>query len=154
MNLLFVGYLILTILLPSTAQSNCGTLVRSTCSDSITTEWNKKLIGQSLKGWMSSLTKITSILEREKEHIFIRKNIKVFELKANPRFEESGSMLSGFGVHYISNVECSTKKSTGPIWRKPSIYSANLLHDGFLYGIEDDNGEMTGCLMSFNFEIV
>ena len=74
--------------------------------------------------------------ESDKEHIFLRKIAKEFEPKDN----------TGSRVQYITNVDCQTKMRVGPTWMKPSTYSQNLLHDGFLYGMENENGEMTGYL--------
>ena len=121
----------------------CGTLVRSTCSDNVTTKWNKISVGHTLKHWIKSLAKITSKHGYNKEHIFLSKKMNQFRLKDN----------TGYGVHYIANFDCKTQRSIGPTWLKPSIYSADPLNDGFLYGIEDENGEMTGDLICFsNFE--
>ena len=133
---LFV-FLVSTILRHSEVQCNCGALTSSTCFDSVTTKWNKKSIGQSLKNWIESLNKIESLTDGYKDHIFMPKNIKEFSLKQKV----------GSGILYIGNLDCSTKKSIGPTWMKPSTYSNDPLHDGFLYGLEDENGEMTGCLI-------
>ena len=133
-KVLSVLFLSLSISTFSEGLANCGALVRSTCSDKTTTKWNSKSVGQSLKKWIESVSKITSMTESDKEHIFLRKIAKEFELKDN----------TGSRVQYITNVDCKTKKSVGPTWMKPSTYSQNLLHDGFLYGMENENGEMTG----------
>jgi hypothetical protein len=76
--------------------------------------------------------------EREKEHFFLRKTVLVFETK-NKR-----GGVTGEGVRYISNRDCSRKMHVGPTWRKTSTFSNTQFHDGFLYGIEDDNGGLTG----------
>ena len=89
------------------------------------------------------ITKITSMKESDKEHIFLRKIAIQFEPKDN----------TGSRVQYITNVDCQTKKRVGPTWMKPSTYSQNLLHDGFLYGMENENGEMTGYL-NFSYKSV
>ena len=133
----------LTISTFSEGNPNCGALVRSTCSDKITAKWNSKSVGQSLKKWIESLSKITSMTESDKEHIFLRKIAKEFEPKDNTESR----------IQYITNVDCQTKKRIGPTWMKPSTYSQNLLHDGFLYGMETENGEMTGYL-NFSYQSV
>ena len=119
---------------------DCGTLVRSTCSDNLTTKWNKMSVGHTLKHWIKSLAKITMKHGYNKEHIFLNKKMKQFRIKDNTRS----------GIHYIANFDCETQRSIGPTWMKPSIYSTDPLNDGFLYGIEDENGEMTGDLIRFS----
>ena len=118
------------------AHENCGSLVRSTCSPEVTTKWNKQSIGPSLKKWVESLTKITSMTEQDKDYIYLRKKFKEFERKNNAKSI----------IQYISNVDCETKKSIGPTWIKPGVFSDKLFDDGFLYGMEDEKGEMTGNL--------
>ena len=133
--ILFV-FLVSTILSHSEVQCNCGALTSSTCFDSVTTKWNNKSIGQSLINWIESLNKIESLTGGYKDHIFLTKNIKEFSLKNKV----------GSGIQYIANIDCSTEKSIGPAWMKPSTYSNDPIHDGFLYGLEDQKGELTGCL--------
>ena len=120
------------------AQSNCGYQIRSTCSYDLTTKWNAKFVGNSLKKWFSSLTNITSIQERYENHT------QNYTTALKLIMGKNGN--AGIGVEYISNLDCSTKQSIGPTWMKPSNYSSNLLEDGFLYGQENDLGEMTGYI--------
>ena len=133
------GNLILNLVNYSESHPNCGTLTRSTCADSITTKWNKDSVGKHLKNWINSISKIRSMQEQEKENFFLRKTVIVFETK-NKR-----GGVTGEGVRYIANRDCSRKRHIGPTWRKTSIFSNTKFDDGFLYGIEDDNGELTGC---------
>ena len=132
------GNLILNFVNYSESYPNCGTLTRSTCTDSITTKWYKESVGEHLKNWIKSISKIRSIPEREKENFFLRKTVLLFEMK-NKRL---GVMAEG--VQYIANRDCSKKKHIGPTWRKTSIFSNAQFDDGFLYGIEDSNGDLTG----------
>ena len=135
--IVFVLFVQPCILRESQKHDDCGTLIRSTCSDNLTTKWNKKFVGPTLKHWIKSVTKISSNNGYTKEQIYLNKKIKRFTLKDG----------DGFGVHYIANLNCQTQKSVGPTWMKPSTYSTDPLHDGFLYGIENENGEMTGDLL-------
>ena len=48
----------LTISTFSEGHENCGTLVRSICSDKTTTKWNSKSVGGSLRKWIESVSKI------------------------------------------------------------------------------------------------
>ena len=123
---------------------NCGTLARSTCSDSETTKWNSQMIGNSLKRWMSSLMKVRSMPKRDEAKIFQRKKMIDFEI-----LNKFGKPVGIQGIQYISNTDCISKKNIGPTWRKTSIASGTIFHDGFLYGGENESGEMTG----YNFLI-
>ena len=136
-------YMIINIKTFSECQLNCGTLARSTCTDDVTTKWNKIMVGSSLKKWMSSLTKIRSMPSKDVKQFFLRKKVNDFDIK-----NKFGKPV-GHGVQYISNRDCSTKKNVGPSWRKTSISSGTIFHDGFLYGREDGKGEFTGVI---NFE--
>ena len=138
-------YMILSIKSFSECQLNCGTLVRSTCTDDVTAKWNKIMVGKSLKRWMSSLTKIRSMPAQDVKLFFLRKKATDFDIK-----NKFGKPV-GQGVQYISNRNCSTKKNVGPTWRKTSISSGTIFHDGFLYGREDEKGEFTG-VMNCEFE--
>ena len=130
--------MILTIDSFSECQLNCGTLTRSTCTDDVTTKWNKFMVGSSLKKWMSSLTKIQSMPAKDVKLFFLRKRVAEFDIK-----NKFGKAV-GQGVQYISNTDCSTKRNVGPSWRKTSISSGTIFHDGFLYGRQDEKGEFTG----------
>ena len=130
--------LILNLKSISECHLNCGTLSQSTCRDDVTTKWNEDMVSSSLKKWMSSLAKIRSMPERNKKLFFLRKKVLDFEVK-----NKWGKSV-GDGVQYIANIDCVTKKISGPTWRKTSISSSTIFHDGFLYGHENENGEMTG----------
>ena len=120
---------------------NCGTLVKSTCADSMTSEWNSHDIRQTLKDWVKSITRLQSMPEKDTELYFLRKMLVTFEEKdyyGNGRF--NGNDIVG----YISNIKCEEEKHYGPSWRKPSNFSGTQFFDGFLYGYEDQNGELTG----------
>ena len=122
------------------SQSNCGTLSRSTCTDANTTEWNKESVGKSLKKWILSINKIRSMPLKEKDTYFLRKTVLQFE--PTSRLVTSHGTRSG--VQYIANKDCTRKRHIGPTWRKMSNVSGTQFHDGFLYGIEDGDGELTG----------
>ena len=115
---------------------NCGYSVRSTCPDNITTKWNSDSIHSNLKDWMSSIRKGESNIENQA--LCSTKTIIGFEEK-----NELGKHL-GYGVQYIARRDYISNKHVGPTWRKPSLISLRQFNDGFLYGIEDKNGELTG----------
>ena len=125
-------------------KNNCGFLIRSTCTDDVVTKWNKNSIGGILKKWITSVKKIRSISDEERKYAFLRKRVVEFEMK-----DEFGKRI-GDGVQYIANMDCSKITPVGPTWRKASLFSSSQFHDGFLYGIEDDDGEMTGMPFSMN----
>ena len=133
-----VAIFIIGVINFSQYQIICGTLVRSTCTDDNTTKWNRAFVEDSLKKWLVSLAKAKSISEREKPHRFLRKTVLEFDKKA------ANGKKVGEGVQYIANLDCIEKTHVGPTWRKASTFSHTLFHDGFLYGIEDKNGELTG----------
>ena len=53
----------------------------------------------------------------------------------------------GTGAHFVGNIDCSSLKHVGPTWRKPSMFSMVQFHDGFLYGTDDIDGELSGNLI-------
>ena len=120
---------------------NCGSLVKSTCADSMTTEWNSHDIGQTLKDWVKSITKLRSMTKKDAEHFFLRKTIVTAHEKDH---FGNGETNDNNIVGYISNIKCDEEKRYGPAWRKSSNFSGTQFFDGFLYGYEDQNGELTG----------
>ena len=120
---------------------NCGSLVKSTCDDSMTTEWNSHGIEQNLKNWVTSITKIRSMPEKDTKLFFLRKMLVTFDEKDH---YGNGKCNSNDIVDYISNIKCDEEKRYGPVWRKTSNFSGTQFFDGFLYGYEDRNGELTG----------
>ena len=129
---LFVAYLTLILLCYAECSTkfNCGSLVKSTCTDDMTTKWNKNDIGKHLRTWMQGIVKLTSLKVGEEKYFFLRKTVKQ---KSNI-------------VRYIANVDCLNKSSFGPTWRTAGEISNNQFHDGFLYGVEDTHGMLTGLL--------
>lgn len=117
--------------------STCGVSVQTSCTDEVTTKWNKYFIGENLKKWFRSIKRNNAL--EDKEHSFLRKTLLMFEEKDNI----SGKRM-GYGVQIIANRNCTNKKHFGPTWRKASMFSANQFHDGFIYGKEDNTGEITG----------
>ena len=41
-------------------------------------------------------------------------------------------------------MNCSSKRSLGPTWQTAGTTSGRQFHDGFLYGVEDRKGTLTG----------
>jgi hypothetical protein len=140
----FAGNLILSLVNYSECHPNCGTLARSSCTDDITTKWNKDSVGETLKKWINSIGKITSMPERETKRFFLRKTVSKYQLM------NTQCKIIGDGVTLISNRNCSINKHIGPTWRKASPFSKTQFNDGLLYGIEDDNGELTGLYVIYN----
>ena len=126
---------------------NCGSIAKSTCDDSMTTEWNRHDIGQTLKNWVKSITKLRSMPEKDTKLFFLRKTLVTFN-KKNP--QGSGKCDGNDIVGYISNIKCDEEKHYGPAWRKTSNFSGTQFFDGFLYGYEDQNGELTGHYRTFS----
>ena len=116
---------------------NCGSLAKSTCDDSMTTKWNSHDIGQTLKNWVKSITKIRSMPEKDTKLFFLRKTLLTFD-------DDNGKCNGNHIVGYISNIKCDEEKHYGPAWRKTSNFSGTQFFDGFLYGYEDRTGELTG----------
>ena len=88
--------------------------------------------------------KVRSMPKRDEAKIFLRKKMIDFEI-----INKFGKPVGIQGIQYISNTDCISKKNIGPTWRKTSIASGTIFHDGFLYGRENESGEMTG----YNFLI-
>ena len=125
----------------SSCGTNCGSIAKSTCVDSLTTEWNNHDIGQTLKDWIKSITKLRSMPAKDAELFFLRKRLVTFEERDNyGNGKPNGNEILG----YISNIECEKDKHYGPVWKKASNFSGTQFFDGFLYGYEDQNGELTG----------
>ena len=139
----FAGNLILNLANYSECQPNCETWSRSTCTDDITTKWNKIFVGETLKEWITSIEKIKSIPETEKENIFLGKTILEFKTENTHKLDHTTNVIRG-GVYYISNSDCSKQRNIGPKWRKASLFSNKQFDDGFLYSNEDDNAAFTG----------
>ena len=127
--------------------TNCGIAVKSNCNDDITTKWNTQHIKKNLKNWIQSISKIDSFSFEEIEKTKIKKTLLIFDEK-----DIITNMTIGRGVQFIGNIDCSNLKHVGPTWRKPSLFSKRQFHDGFLYGVEDSRGELTGrYLMIFHY---
>ena len=137
------GILILNLVSYSECQDHCGTLVRSTCPDDISTKWNKNSVGETLARWIANVRQISIVPEKEKEHYFLRKTVLEFKRKGT-----RGEVLAN-GVQFIANRDCSKKRHIGPTWRKTSNFSGSQFNDGFLYGFEDDNGDLTGAYVIY-----
>ena len=119
----------------------CGALVRSTCTDDYTSEWNSKNVGKSLKLWFDRIENIEKITPAEKVYHFIS---KILVLGKNSNL-----------VKYIGNKNCENKKSHGPVWKlaSPLPHMLDQFHDGFLYGTEAENGTMTGMYSFFRISL-
>ena len=120
-------------------QTSCGIAVKSDCNDNITTKWNTQHIKKNLKNWIQSISKIDLLSSEDIERINIKKTLLIFDEK-----DIITNKTIGRGMQFIGNIDCSNLKHVGPTRRKPSLFSKRQFHDGFLYGVEDGHGEITG----------
>ena len=114
----------------------CGDLIKSTCHDNITTKWNHKNISNILKAWIESIERWSELqkfgINDVNTSTLISKKVKKDYMTQK--------------VQYIANLDCSTKRSIGPIWKTPpnTVARKSQFHNGFLYGSEDENSRLTG----------
>ena len=113
-------------------------LVKSSCLDDTTTLWNKKNVANNLKEWIKSIQPIYSPSDKDKVQFFINKILVQYELKKKSFLGESKV------VAIIKNSRCNNNKHFGPIWKKASMFSGSQFHDGFLYEIQNADGELIG----------
>ena len=111
----------------------CGVLVKSSCADDETSDWNRNSVGQQLKSWIQSISRIDMITKQESYKYFRPKSLMTFKDYAKNEY-----------IKMIGKRDCPSTKTTGPVWKKPSTFSSKQFHDGFLYGVENEAGEMTG----------
>ena len=119
-------------------EQNCGILVKSNCLDDNTTLWNKNNVGNNIKDWIQSIQPIHSPMDKDQIQFFIRKILIQYELRKKSFLGESKV------VAIIANSRCNKTKHFGPIWKKASMFSGTQFHDGFLYGIQNAEGELIG----------
>ena len=114
----------------------CGDPIKSTCHDNITTKWNHKNISNILKEWIESI-------ERQSERNKFGMNN--FDTGSSISKKVRKDYMTQ-NVQYIGNLDCSTKRSIGPIWKTPTntVTRKSQFHNGFLYGLEDENSRLTG----------
>ena len=114
----------------------CGDPIKSTCHDNITTKWNHKNISNILKEWIESI-------ERQSERNKFGMNN--FDTRTSISKKVRKDYMTQ-NVQYIGNLDCSTKRSIGPIWKTPTntVTKKSQFHNGFLYGLEDENSRLTG----------
>ena len=133
---LFISIVLFCVIIFCNSKStlDCGVLVKSTCNDKETTTWNRKNISQNLKEWIRSLIRIREMTDTVSKNFFLRKKLR----------KDYASQR----VTYISNMNCLNKTSIRPIWKTPGnldTLNRKLQFDnGFLYGIEDKDGKLTG----------
>ena len=112
----------------------CGVLVKSTCNDKESTNWNRNNISQNLKQWITSLNRIGEMASNvnKPQSLLLRRKLR----------KDYTSQI----VTYIGNMNCLNRTSIGPIWKTP-VHALNKklqFHNGFLYGTEDPGGKLTG----------
>ena len=122
---------------------NCGSFVHSSCEDSLSVEWNKKNIGMELKSWIKSIKKLTSEEIQNNAHSTSRKGI--WEAKG----WDNSTIIRG-----ISNLDCVAKKTVGVSWQSAGTSSKDQFHDGFLYGIKNEKGSMTGLALNNQYFLI
>ena len=112
--------------------SNCGSFVKSTCRKNLSSKWNYIDIGFHLKMWFKQIKIRTSLKNVRKKHLYSRMKVDHHDFKI---------------VRYIGNMNCTTKNSIGPTWRTAGTISNNQYYDGFLYGQEDEKGNLSGMIL-------
>ena len=112
---------------------NCGTVIKSSCPDKGISKWNRKNVAGDLKAWFKSVEKVLSVRESDLEHY------STFDRRRVVQDEETKV------IKYIGNFDCANKKAIGPTWKIGGQgRSRNQFHDGFLYGMHDENRNFTG----------
>ena len=117
--------------------SSCGVFVKSSCNDEVTTTWNRKDISYNLKSWIKSIERIGYLAD-----VNVLKNYQ----RKKMRKDYDSKRLT-----YIGNVDCLTRRSVGKIWKTPekTLIKKDQFQNGFLYGLEDTEGKLTGwCMIS------
>ena len=112
---------------------SCGVLVKSTCADDETSDWNRNSVGQNLKSWIQSITEVDMMSKQENYKFFRPKSLMTFKDYAKNEC-----------IKMIGKRDCPGDKTTEAVWKKPSTFSSKQFHDGFVYGVENEAGEMTG----------
>ena len=100
--------------------------------------WNRRNISDTLKTWIRSIDRIGVMTNTENK-------AQTSVIRKKMRKDYASQKLT-----YIGNLNCTNRKSFGPIWKTPTTLGPKTLtnnlqfHNGFLYGIEDQNGSLTG----------
>ena len=128
-NLLFVVITLFVVIVNGVIENNCGVLVRSLCEDNVTSKWNTKNVGNSLKSWFDSMK------PGSKSSCLLNKRL-VMERKSR-------------SIRYIANLDCIKNHSIGIVWKTAGTISRKQFNDGFLYGHENEDGKMSGNMMTF-----
>ena len=126
-SIIFSIVILYFILVNGKTHNDCGVLVKSSCEDTITTKWNRKNVGKNLKSWFESLR------PGNKSNCFQNKRLQM----------ERQSRV----IRYIANFDCNLNHSIGPAWQTAGTISRSQFRDGFLYGIQNMDAEMTGILV-------
>ena len=114
----------------------CGDPIKSTCHDNITTKWNHKNISNILKEWIGSIER------RSGRNKF---GMNDFDTRSSIGKKLRKDYMTQ-NVQFIGNLDCSTNRSIGPIWKTPpdTVTRKSQFHNGFLYGLEDESSRLTG----------
>ena len=110
-----------------------GLLIKSTCDQGQSSEWNRKNIGHHLKSWIQSVDVLFSFNESDGLYSDTRKKV----LK-DPK---TGTLI------YVSNIDCQTRRSIGPIWQisgEKGDFGSHQFHDGFFYATSNEQGSDEG----------
>lgn len=129
-SFIFTFIVVFVVIINGTTEKNCGVLVKSLCKDNVTSKWNTKNVGYSLKSWFDSME------PGKKSNCFLNKRL-VMERRSR-------------SIRYISNFDCLTNHSIGPVWKTAGTISRKQFNDGFLYGHESKEGTLTGSFISFS----
>ena len=110
-----------------------GLLIKSTCVHNQTYEWNRKDIGHNLKAWINSVDILFSLTESDRIHSDARQKVI--------KDPKTGVLM------YISNIDCVSKQSIGPVWQiggEIGEIGSHQFHDGFFYAISNEQGSLAG----------
>ena len=85
--------------------------------------------------WIKGIEMFGKLEESDKEYYFLPKKL----------FKDPDSK----SLRYIGNLNCLNKTTFGPIWKTPpeAISKTAQYRNGFLYGIEDGHGKLTGLII-------
>ena len=90
-------------------------------------------MAEELKDWFKSIEKVLSVREADMGY---------YSTFARRRVVQDEEMKV---INYIGNFDCANKKAIGRMWKTGGQgRSKNQFHDGFLYGVHDENGNFTG----------
>lgn len=121
--------------------SFCELSVESTCPENhVDTTWNTKSVSRKLKEWIISLSSDHHPDDKVRTQTT---GLNLFFDK--PHFKEDSDQ-GGKLFRWITRTHCQNGSVFGSAWMAPKLYSAENFHNGFLYGMVNDEGWFSGKL--------